>query len=214
MSVPEALRRPFLIAVLVSLVLTGVRLAGEVGGGPDWLFGRAAGGGGALLGLGWLIPVVGAWFGWRLSREQDPPMGRGPALGRVAVGLAGVAVVFTLSKVVLGVSLGTFLFAAATLPLLMTFALRAWPRLAHAMLLYALAVRLPVCAITVFAVRGNWGTHYEQLAPGSPAMGDVARTVVLCTAQLCLWISLTVQIGCLAGLLAMRRPGRSDRIGA
>ena len=209
-----ALRRPFLIAVLVSLVLTGVRLAGEVGGGPDWLFGRSAGGGGALLGMGWLIPVVGAWFGWRLSAEHGPPSGRWPALRRVAAGLAGVAVVFTLSKSVFGVNLGSFLFAAASLPLLMAFALQAWPLLARWLLLYALAVRLPLCAITVFAVRGNWGTHYEQLAPGSPAMGDVARAAVLCAAQLCLWVSLTVQIGCLAGLLAMRRAGQSDRVGA
>ncbi|MFY9344666.1 MAG: hypothetical protein WAT39_19390, partial [Planctomycetota bacterium] len=58
---------PLLLAAVVTFALTGVRLAGELLGGPEWLFGRAAGGGGALLGIGWLIPVVGAWFGRRLS---------------------------------------------------------------------------------------------------------------------------------------------------
>lgn len=205
LPVPAALRRPFVVVVLVTLLLTGVRLAGERLGGPGWLFGRSAGGGGSLLGIGWLIPIIGFWFGRVLAREAPPPNGRGRALLLVVAGLAGVASVFTVARLMLPITFGTFLFAATSLPLLTGFAWRAWPALARALLLYALGARLPILVITVLAVAGNWGTHYEQLAPGSSEMSDVARALVLCVAQLCLWIPLTVQIGCLSGLVAPRR---------
>ncbi len=84
----------------------------------------------------------------------------------------------------------------------------AWPPLARALFVYALAARIPILAITVLAVAGDWGTHYERLAPGSPVMGDALRTLILCAAQVCLWIPLTVMIGCFVGLLAAgRAPG-------
>lgn len=199
---PVVLRSPFFVAVIVSLLLTMARLVGELADGPESLFGRAAGGGTSLLGVGWLIPVVGAWFGWRLAPAGQPPGGRRRAVARVAVGLLGVAAVFTAAKVLLPVTVGTFVFVAVSLPLLAISALRAWPALARPLLLYALVVRLAIVAITVAAVQGDWGTHYERLAPGAPEMTALARTVVLGAAQLCLWVPLTMLIGCFAGLVA------------
>jgi hypothetical protein len=123
----------------------------------------------------------------------------------IGVGLLGVAIVFVAAKLLLPVTLGTFGFVAATLPLLAVLAWRAWPELARALLGFAALQRLPVLAITVVAVANDWGTHYERLAPGSPPMGDGARTLVLCTAQACLWVPLTLLVGGLAGVLAARR---------
>jgi hypothetical protein len=178
-----------------------VRFAGELGDGPAWLFGKDAGGGGALLGIGWLIPFAGVWFGRRLAAAGLEPVQRRRSMLLVGGGVAGIAVVFTLARTVLGVTLGTFLFVAVSLPLLMALAFRGWPELARVLFGYALAARLPIVVLTIVAVANAWGTHYEQLAPGSPAMSDAARTAVLCLAQLCLWIPLTVLVGCLAGLL-------------
>ncbi len=209
-AVHPRVRTPLLVMAAVTLLVTIVRLAGERTGGPSWLFGRAAGGGGSLLGIGWLIPVAGFWFGRRLAAAGLAPQHRRRALGLVACGLACIAVVFTLAKTVLGVTVATFVFVAIALPLSTIFAFRAWPELARALFVYALSARLPILVLTVVAVAQAWGTHYELLAPGSPPMGDAARTAVLCTAQLCLWVPLTVQVGCLAGLAAAsfaRRPG-------
>lgn len=129
----------------------------------------------------------------------------------VGVGLLGVAAVFTAAKVLLPVTLGTFVFVAVSLPLLAITALRAWPALARPLLLYALVVRLAIAAITIAAVQADWGTHYERLAPGAPEMSALGRTVVLCASQLCLWIPLTVLIGCFAGLVAVSWRLRGSR---
>jgi hypothetical protein len=186
-----------------SLGVTMLRLVGELCGGPEYMFGRAAGGGGSLVGIGWLIPVAGAWFGHRLGCVGAQPR---PRAGRiVGAGLLGVAVVFAAGGLLLPVTFGTFLFVAVSLPLLSVCAFRAWPELARALLAFALVQRLPVLAITVLAVAGDWGTHYERLAPGSPPMGDAARALVLCAAQLCLWFPLTLLGGGVAGVLASRR---------
>jgi hypothetical protein len=201
--VHPSLRGPFVVLALLSLALTGARLAGELGEGPEWLFARDAGGGGALVGIGWLIPVAGVWFARRLVRAAATPPRPG-ALRAVLLAVLGVAVVFAVARLLLPVTIGTFLFAAGSPPVFAVLAWRAWPELARALLLFALAQRLPILAITVLAVRGDWGTHYERLAPGSPAMSDAARTLVLCTAQLCLWLPLTLLLGGLVGVLTVR----------
>jgi hypothetical protein len=201
--VRRELRCPLAALGAASLALTAGRLAGELSGGPEWLFGRAAGGGGSLVGIGWLIPVAGAWLGHRLARAGVQPRPRAGSL--VGAGVLGVASVFTVAKLWLPVTVGTFLFVVFALMLLAMYAFRAWPELARALLAFALVQRVPVLAITVFAVAGDWGTHYERLAPGSPPMPDAARVLVLCVAQLGLWIPMTLLGGVLAGVLVARR---------
>lgn len=53
------------IPVYLSLAVTGVRLLGALGGLPDFLVNREAGGTGALIGISWLAPVFAFWFGRR-----------------------------------------------------------------------------------------------------------------------------------------------------
>lgn len=195
----------------MTLLLTGVRLAGELFRGPEWLFGRAAGGDGSLVGIGWAIPVVGVWFARRMPAQYGPAIEWRRAVLRTTAALLGVAAVFVVAKL-LPVSVGTFVFVAATLPALALAGATAWPALGRALLLYGGVVRLGTIGVTIVAVQCNWGTHYEQLAPGAPAMAPGARTVVLGAAQLCLWIPLTVLIGCLSGLLARRSTSRGSRL--
>ena len=52
---------------LITLAVTLLRLVGELQGWSPRLFSREAGGGGALVGISWLVPVFGAWFGCKLA---------------------------------------------------------------------------------------------------------------------------------------------------
>lgn len=192
------------VAAAVTLVLTIVRLVGELCSGNEWLFGRQAGGGGSLLGIGWLIPVVGFWFGRRLARAGQVPADSRAAWRRLTVALVATVAILMLARNVLGVSFPTFAFVSLALPAVTIAAWRSWPALARLLLMYALLARLPILVITACAIAGNWGTHYERLAPGSPEMPDLARGLVLGASQLCIWLPLTIQCGTFAGLLAAR----------
>ena len=49
--------------VLITLAVTALRLLGALGGLPDFLVNRAAGGTGAIIGIVWLAPIFAFWFG-------------------------------------------------------------------------------------------------------------------------------------------------------
>ena len=51
--------------VLITLAVTAVRLLGALGGLPDFLVNREAGGAGAIIGIVWLSPIFAVWFGRR-----------------------------------------------------------------------------------------------------------------------------------------------------
>jgi hypothetical protein len=189
----------------LTLAITVLRVVGEVNEWAPLLFARSAGGGGGLVGIGWLIPIVGFWFGRVLAVNGHAVPDRGRALRRCGLGLFGVVIAFALGRLVLPVAVGTFVFVLAALTVCAVAAFAAWPALARVLLAYALLARLPTVAVTIVAVANDWGTHYEQLAPGSPPMGDGARTLVLCAAQFGIWIPLTLLIGGFVGALAGRR---------
>lgn len=204
----RACRAPLGTAAMLTTAVTALRLFGELQRWNEWLWNRQASGGGALLGIGWLIPIFGIWFARTLVRDGHAPVDRARARRWCGLGVAGVAIVFTAAKLLLPVTVGTFVFVIASLPLCAAAAFVAWPALARVLLVYALLARLPILAITALAVAGNWGTHYEQLAPGSPPMADALRTLVLCGAQLGIWLPLTLLVGGLAGALTVPRPPR------
>ena len=76
-----SLRRLILVPALVTLAVTLVRLTGELLRWSPALFSREAGGGGALVGIVWLIPVFGILFGLRLAQAGQAPASVGKALG-------------------------------------------------------------------------------------------------------------------------------------
>ena len=69
------------VPAVVTLAVTLLRLVGELQGWSPRFFSKEAGGGGALVGIAWLVPVFGAWFGWRLARSGERAGGLGRALG-------------------------------------------------------------------------------------------------------------------------------------
>src|SRR5512142_3187783 len=84
---PVSTGKLVLVPAVITLGVTLLRLFGELQGWSPRLFSREAGGGGALVGISWLVPVFGAWFGWRIARAGSVPR-FGRALGLTLLGLA------------------------------------------------------------------------------------------------------------------------------
>lgn len=202
--------RLILVPALITLAVTLLRLAGELMGGSNRLFSRAAGGGGALIGIVWLVPVFGFWFGWRLAR-----MGEGPATVGRAIGHGLLATVVGAGLSAAGVGLGVpwapvvFFIVGAVAAFLI--ARRGWPALSRVLLAYALAARIPVALVMLAAIYGNWGTHYDVPPPGfDPTIGPFMKWVLIgLLPQLTGWVGFTLGVGTVLGAagaaLARRR---------
>ena len=175
------------------------------------LFSRQAGGGGALVGISWLAPVFGAWFGWALVRSGERPARLGVAFGLVllaialmpASGFAAIALGMNgQSPAILGV------YAVVSIVGLV-LAFRAWPGLGRVLLAYGLAARVPVVLVMLAAILGNWGTHYDALPPGAPDMAPIPKWLLIgVLPQMTVWLWFTSAIGGLFGLVAGALAGR------
>jgi len=69
-----------LIAAVITLIVTLVRLYGELHQWDPTYFSREPGGHGALVGISWLVPIFGFWFGRRLAQNGKRPASTGRAL--------------------------------------------------------------------------------------------------------------------------------------
>jgi hypothetical protein len=204
----EASVRPaklILVPAVITLAVTLLRLVGELQGWSPALFSREAGGGGSLVGIAWLVPVFGAWFGWKLGRAGERPERPWHALGLTVLALA----ILPLSGLVagkLGVeprSLGTLGIFAVVSVAGLGVALVAWPALGRVLLAYGLAARVPVVLVMLAAILGNWGTHYDVPPPGVPEMSGLWKWLVIgVLPQMTVWLWFTSVIGGLFGIAA------------
>ena len=211
-----SLLRLVLVPAILTLAVTLLRLAGELMQWSPSLFNRDAGGGGALVGIVWLIPIFGMYFGLKLAAAGAGPVSIGKALGWAALAF------------VLNTALGFGSFAVVKSPVaqlgiftltswLAIFVARpAWPALWRVLLAYGFAARIPVLLIMFLAIFGGWDSHYAKPRPDFPAMGPWGLffwTALL--PQFSVWIYLTVVGGLLFGALAvgirrlMSRPAAS-----
>ena len=191
-------RLVLLPSVVVTWAVILVRLGGELVGGPAWLFSRDAGGGGAIVGIAWLVFVFGAYHGWRLAKT-----GRGPdrpgraALLHVAALAAGIGGMFGLGAAgIINMEgdpnpntaywIGSVLGAASLLMLW------AWPALFQANLAYAFLARLGVIAVTIPATLGGWDTHFSKAGKAGLQEQTWDHVMTLSTAQVCFWIPFTI----------------------
>jgi hypothetical protein len=199
---------------VITLAITLLRLVGELSGGPRLLFNRAAGGGGALVGISWLPIVLGPWFAWKLCQQ-----GKGPASAWKAAGLALLAFVLATGVFVgigvLGLPPTMFLVAFVVSLGLAFVPWKAWPELARTLFAYAFAARIPVAIVMLVAIYGSWGTHYDVLPPDATpelrSAGPLARWVYIgLLPQMTAWIATTVLVGTLLGALvvAVAKPAR------
>lgn len=199
--------RIVLIPALITLLVTALRLLGEIQGWSDKWFGVDAGGNASMWGIVWLIPIFGFWFGIRTARAGRVPahFGRALLVPLIALGVA-VGLSFGLMQKAIDLPILTKTYITfAIMVVAMLASASAWPALWRLSLLYGLLARLPIIAITFLAVENNWGTHYEKPHPDLPAMEGIEKAIGLSLAQLFVWVPLTVMVsgilGALGGLL-------------
>jgi hypothetical protein len=214
----DASARPgplILVPAVITLAVTLLRLVGELQGWSPRLFSRAAGGGGALVGISWLVVVFGAWFGWMLARAGGRPASVGRALGLALLALVILpALGFAASAMGLNQESLSTLFVYVVGSILALFVgLRAWPALGRTLLAYAFAARVPVALVMLAAILGNWGTHYDAAPSASfPAMSPLLKWFYIgFLPQFTIWIWFTVVVGSIFGIVAaaIARRGRA-----
>jgi hypothetical protein len=194
---------------LIALVVTLLRLAGELRGWSEAWFSRATSGlvpEGAvswLVGITWLALPFGAWLAWRLVRSGAAS----PSAGR-AVFLAALALValYGGTRLVPLLRLGFpgFLLAVWTVGVLAAIlAWQAWPSLGRVLLAYGLLSRAVVAVVMLLAMQGRWGTHYDYA--DMPRVQELpfgtAYLMFAFIPQLVFWVAYTIVLGMVAGTL-------------
>ncbi len=193
-----------LVPAVITLAVTILRLVGELQHWPKPFFSTAAGGGFAVVGISWLPLIFGIYFALKLAGANERPDSLGKAIGFTVLGLAvmvgggfllGMSLSGKYALLVVGLAL---LAAAALIPL------AGWPALTKTLIAYGYAARIPVAIVMFFAMRGNWGTHYDAAPPNFHAMGFWPMYLLLgFLPQLILWIAFTVISGSLLGVIAV-----------
>jgi hypothetical protein len=190
--------RLIFIPALVTLAVTLLRLAGEFMEGSPTLFSRTVGGGGAVVGIIWLVPVFGIHFARRLAREASAPVGR--SAGFAALGLIAFVVLAGAGFQRPVASPSQFLLIAAGAYAGIAVTRIGWPRLWQALLAYGFAARIPVAVVILLGILNGWNTHYDSPPPGLPDLSPLARWLAIgVVPQFTIWIAVTVILGTLAG---------------
>jgi hypothetical protein len=193
-----------LVPSLVTLAVTLLRLIGELQHWSERFFSRAAGGAAALVGIVWLVPIFGAFFGLRLVRMGHPPSSRARTLLWPVLGVAAMPLIAGLVLDRLLPPVGQVIAFCLLCPLVAFFVAKAWPALAQVLFAYGLLARIPVAVIMLIAILAQWGTHYELGRPDLPPLEPplLKWLVIGLIPQLGLWVSFTVIVGILFGGLA------------
>lgn len=214
MASAAAIKKLILVPAVITLAVTLLRLLGELMHWSTTLFNPAAGGGGAIVGIAWLVPVFGVYFALKLSAAGERPAGLGPAIGYAFLGFALLPVAGVVATT-LGMAPNSFaLFAVFVVCSIVgaVIAFRGWPALGRTLFAYGLAARIPVAIIMLFAILGNWGTHYDVAPPDFPEMGPISKWLLIgAVPQLTIWIWYTMAVGALFGAIAVAIKGRAGR---
>jgi len=205
------------VPAVITLAVTSLRLVGELQRWSPTLFNRGDKPfSPSLVGIAWLVPVFGAWFGWKLALAGSGPRSLGRAFGLTLAALAvlplaglflapkaGIVpehlwrpnVPLTESLTILSVFVVVFFVGIA-------IGILAWQALGRTLLAYGLAVRIPIALLMLVAMLGNWGTHYDA-RPSYPQMSTLGWWVAIgLLPQLSFWIWITIVFGALSGIVA------------
>jgi hypothetical protein len=195
---------------LLTLAVTLLRLVGERRGWSPEHFSRLPGGGLSPLGIAWLAPLVGLYFGWRLQRARVPaPSGVRSVFVPAAAAALGALAALIAGKALQASWTANFALWAVVSVLVAAVALAAWPALGRLLLAYAWTARFPVMLVMALAIWKGWGTHYDVPPPGFPAMPPLKRwlwTGLL--PQATMWVAWTMVTGTIAGALGWRAARR------
>jgi hypothetical protein len=199
-STKSTITRLIMYPAIITLVVTLLRLTGELLHGPAILFSRAEGGGGAIIGISWLPFIFGPYFAVRLFDRNMKPSSYGKtilfALAGFVVLACGALVAFSPTVHFTGHTLVGLLLivGAAALQYL------PWLELAQTLIAYAFLARIPVAIVMFFAMRGHWGTHYDAELAGTMQLPFWTKYLYLAIApQLIMWIVYTMTVGAVFG---------------
>ena len=195
--------KSLLVPAVATLTVTLLRLAGELFGWSTRLFGDS-GGGGAIVGIVWLVPVFGVSFASRLAARGPTPRPAGVvahALGAASLVVASGAIAGLLLRLPQLGQLGVVMLAAVAGAWV---ASRGFPALGRTLLLYGVAARVPVIIVMLVAILGNWHTHYNAPPPEVRDMAALTKWLLIAVIpQTFLWIPFTMIVGALFGGLAL-----------
>lgn len=199
--------------VLLSFGVTLLRLVGELRGWAPAYFSRVPGGGLSPLGIVWLVPFVGFFFGWRLQRAGLEPPAPARAVGLPAAALVGVpAAAYALGRALETGWTGNLTLWGVASGVALALAVAGWPALGWRLLVYAAVARAFVAAVMGLAVARDWGTHYDVPPPGFLAMPQLKRWLWIgLLPQATIWVAFTVAVGGLCGYLGWLASGRARR---
>jgi hypothetical protein len=210
--------RLILVPSLISLVVTLWRLTGELLTWSQSWFNPEAGGLWAIIGITWLAPFFGVYFALELSRRGKTPanwtMAMGVSLASTLILFGGGSLQSAIYKSNPYVGL-TYIWIVGIVGAAMLW--RVWPALFKTLFAYGLAARLPVIVIMFLAIWGQWGTHYDAVPEGFPALAWFTEFLLLgFFPQTLFWISFTIVTGMFFGILVAavahrRRPGCTGR---
>ena len=202
-----------LVPSLITLGVTILRVVGELNNWAAALFGKGAGGGGAIVGISWLPFIFGVYFALKLVGA-----GAGPASLGKTFAFWGVGLVLMVAGGFLGfkafqsdsAALGIAALVLITAAFVSQF--WGWPSLAKVLVAYGYAARIPVLIVMYLAFQGKWGTHYDALPPDFVSKGfatDFWNVAVI--PQMFIWIAFTVLVGTLfaavtAAIAQRRKP--------
>jgi hypothetical protein len=207
-----SISRLILIPAVITLAITILRLVGELQHWPALLFNASAGGGFAIVGIVWLVPILGIYFALKLASA-----GQGPVSFRKAIGYSVLGLVVAVVGIFVGFGPGRFPGKEALGYVIMAagpiWLFPAWPSLFKTLVAYAYTARVPVAIVMFFAISGKWGTHYDVLPPGFPpdmAFWPTYLHIALLP-QFIFWVMFTVLIGGLFGSIVAAVVGRSRK---
>jgi catechol 2,3-dioxygenase-like lactoylglutathione lyase family enzyme len=199
--------RLILVPAVITLAVTLLRLTGELLEWAPALFNRSAGGGGAIVGIVWLVPIFGIYFALRLAGAGDRPGKLLRAFGLVLLALVILPITGVATSAAKMDPFGkpTLLVFMAAAIVAFVVALRAWPELGRVLTAYGLVARVPVAIVMLVAILGRWGTHYDvPPSPDFPEMAPLALWFWIgLIPQLTIWVAFTVVVGMLFGLIAV-----------
>lgn len=202
------LRQWILPPALITLGITLFRLAGELLHWSPQFFSRASGGAGSIVGIVWLVPVLGVYFAMKLRGVGLHPGSLPRAFGFLL--LAGLV---PLTTIALGglLKLGQLnlilVYVSMVAAILVVKA--AWPDLARILWIYGLAARIPVLIVMLCAILGDWGTHFDAASGDVARLNPVVRWLMIgVLPQITFWLGFTVLVGMGTGLIAISITGR------
>lgn len=190
------------IPAVITLLITIIRLYGELQAWPTPWFSTAAGGGAAIVGISWLPILFGPYFALKVAGAGDGPGSNGKAIGLAFGGL----VVLFIGGVILakGFAVSSLLALLGMVVMLVggLVARAGWPSLGTTLFAYAFAARIPVLIVMFIAMRAGWTTHYSAIDPrlaSAPFWKQFVDEALL--PQMLLWIGYTVVVGSIFGTI-------------